>query len=310
MATRTTTKTPANNTRKAVTVPEKAPAKAAKAPVSKRTRTTSTEYWDISPAKAQELMYNNAVNRKIRSRTVASYAEDMKQGLWRETGEAIKISRTGQLLDGQHRLSAIIEADVTQELMVITGLPDEAQQLMDQGAVRSTTDVLSMEGFAYAALTGTVARWVLAAGEPSADFESLLKVKTSTARVLKTAKDHKDIAEAAKRGDSFRKGIPGSPTAICYAWLYMHRVDPLVCEEFFTGFVDMNFKALRDPRKAAIRALQRLDRDEVIRHGSKKATATVSVLTRCWNDYRKGEEVETYALRHKGDRIIPPVRPI
>ena len=301
----TATKTTATKTAAKKTAPKTTPPKKVTG-----TRSITTEHWVIDPAKAQELLYNNAVNRKIRPRTVESYAEDMRQGLWRETGEAIKVSRTGQLLDGQHRLSAIIEADLSQELMVVTGLPDDAQQLMDQGAVRSTTDVLGMEGFAYAALTGTVARWVLAAGEPSADFETMLKVKTSTARVLKMAKDNPDIAEAAKRGDSFRKGIPGSPTAICYSWLFMHRVDSLVCEEFFTGFVDMNFKALRDPRKAAIRALQRLDRDEVIRHGSKKATATVSVLTRCWNDYRKGEEVETYALRHKGDRIIPPVRPI
>jgi hypothetical protein len=280
--------------------------------VAARTKkVVETEWVKIDPAMATTMLTKNGVNRKIRPRVVECYAEDMLQGLWDETGETIKFSRTGRLLDGQHRLMAIIESGTTLELLVVTGLPDKSQGSMDQGAGRTAMQALGMNDVPNASYCASVARWELLGGEPGPHLEQALKKKASTPRIVKTVEENPDIVVAAGKYASLKSSIPGSPTAICYTWLHLHRVDPTACDEFFfAGLVDMSFKALHDPRKAALCALQRMEREDGIGPSSKdKAFATVSVLTRAWNAWRNDEELDSIPLK-KGQKIIPPVKPI
>lgn len=273
-------------------------------------RSLETEWRKIGPDEARTLLEKNAVNRRLRPRVVEAYAEDMRQGLWETTGETIKVSRTGALLDGQHRCTAIIQADMHVELLVITGLPDKSQQLMDQGAARTANDALALKGVPNASYTSSIARWVLMGGAPGPGLEQALKHKASTARIVKVVEEQPDIAHAASELNRLRTHIPGAPTALGYAWLWMHRADAAACQEFFGGYVDLAFKALNDPRKAALRALQRMDRDEGITSSSKdKGIVTVSILTRAWNAWRRGEEFESLPIKARG-KIIPPEMPL
>lgn len=273
-------------------------------------RSIETEWRKVGPAVAEKLLAVADENRRLRPRLVQAYAGDMTQGLWRDTGEAIKISRTGRLLDGQHRLAAIVESGATVELMFVVGLDDEAQQMMDQGAARTVADALAMQGVANATHAGSVARWCLLGGEPGPDLEHKLKQKASTAQVVDLVRQQPDIVTAAARYPGMKMHIPGGPTALCYSWLWMHRTDPGDCEMFYGSMIEMAFKALNDPRKSCLRALTRMEREEGITSSSKdKAVATVSILTRSWNLWRKGEESQTFPIKHNG-RIIPPEKPI
>jgi hypothetical protein len=269
----------------------------------------AADWWKIDPDKAEELLQLNAVNRPLRPRVVAAYTEDMRAGLWGKTGETIQISRTGLLLNGQHRLHAIMMSGVTLELLVVTGLADEAQSLMDQGAARSAKDVLAMHGIPNASLAGSVGRSWLLVGEPGPHMEAALKHKASTARILRIVQENPDIVEAAGKYSGFKNYIKGSPSAICYSWLSMRRIDQAACEEFWHGMVNMNFKAPLDPRKATLRALDQMEKD-ITASNKDKGFLTVSILTRGWNAWRAGEEVQTIPLRGKFKRLIPPVKPI
>jgi hypothetical protein len=101
----------------------------------------------MSPARARAILETcNTHNRSCEDRRVAQYAEDMRRDGWLFTGEAIKISREGVLLDGQHRLYAVLEADVTVPLLLITGLDPRAQEVMDQGKPRSLGDAMHLRG--------------------------------------------------------------------------------------------------------------------------------------------------------------------
>ena len=275
-------------------------------------RSIVTEWRKIGPAEAEALLAQNEVNRRLRPNLVLAYAEDMSQGLWDgDNGEAIKISRTGKLKDGQHRLSAIVLSGAVMDLLVIDGVTDDAQKTMDQGSSRTASDVLRMGGIQNAAWTGSVARWCLLGGEPGPDLEQKLKRKASSAQIVRIVEEQPDIATASARYPSMKLHIPGGPTALCYSWLWMHRTDPGDCEQFYGSMIEMAFKALNDPRKSCLRALTRMEREEGITSSSKdKAVATVSILTRSWNIWRKGEEAQSIAIKHKSGRIIPPEKPI
>lgn len=268
----------------------------------------TTEFIEITPEMAAELLENNSVNRKLRPRLVAAYSRDMATGLWRATGEAVKISRTGRLLDGQHRLSAIIESGVPTMMLVVRGLDDNDQVLMDQGAARTANDAVRLAGYTNSAHTSSIARWLLMCPEPSANMEQALKAKASTAQILQTLETNPDIEEAARAYNGLRTHLPGSPTAIGYCWLQMHRVDPTDCSYFYTAFVDLTFKALHDPRKAALRRLQSMDKEAGSKSSKDKAIATVSVLTRSWNAWRRDEELNTITAYGKGNKVIAPAK--
>ncbi|HEX9992481.1 MAG TPA: hypothetical protein VGB14_06115 [Acidimicrobiales bacterium] len=101
----------------------------------------TAEVVTITPEAAAVMLAGNIVNRKLRRQRVLLYAKQMAAGKWRLTGETIVFSPTGQLLQGQHRLHACIEAGVSFPTIVVRGIDPEAMRVMDSGLARTAADV-------------------------------------------------------------------------------------------------------------------------------------------------------------------------
>lgn len=114
----------------------------------------------ITPKMAEEMLGKNVKNRNVSSRTVDAYARDMATGNWRFTGEAIKVSRGGNLLDGQHRLLACVKADVPFTTLIVYGLEEDAQDIMDTGRTRTVADALTIKGQALAHRVAAACNWM------------------------------------------------------------------------------------------------------------------------------------------------------
>lgn len=106
----------------------------------------TTHVATITPQQAEALLKSNVDNRKIRPTVVTKYAEDMRNGNWDVNGDAIKISDTGILVDGQHRLYGCIEAGVPFTTVVIRNVAFQARETMDTGSKRTFADVLRWRG--------------------------------------------------------------------------------------------------------------------------------------------------------------------
>lgn len=102
---------------------------------------------EITTTLAQELLNMNDHNRPIKQVIVEKYAYDMKNDLWQYTGDTIKISKTGNLLDGQHRLLAIQQSGKPQHFNIQTGLEDESFDVMDIGKLRTGGDIIAIMGY-------------------------------------------------------------------------------------------------------------------------------------------------------------------
>ena len=98
----------------------------------------------VTPAHAAKWLEGNTHNRKLRQSVVERYARDMKAGRWQLTHEAIAFDQDNCLIDGQHRLWAIIEANTPAWLMVAYGVRAESRGVINGGLVRSTTDQLRL----------------------------------------------------------------------------------------------------------------------------------------------------------------------
>lgn len=101
----------------------------------------------VTPRIAQDwLNRHNDQNRRVRESHVATLAQAMEAGRWLENGVPIAFSRTGRLLDGQHRLRAVIASGRSQWFSIVRGLPDAVYDTYDQGSARTTADLLDARG--------------------------------------------------------------------------------------------------------------------------------------------------------------------
>ena len=101
----------------------------------------------ITPAIAAMILQKNEGNRRVRKDVVDRYANEMANGRWMEnTGETIKIAKDGHLIDGQHRLLALIKAAVQLSMHVCIDMDKEVFHKIDQGAVRNGGDVFQIAG--------------------------------------------------------------------------------------------------------------------------------------------------------------------
>ncbi len=108
----------------------------------------------ITPEQAKHWLSRNANNRKLAPAHVKFLADQMRAGQWQPTPETIKLATSGRLLDGQHRLSAIVESGLAQELYVARHCDEAMFVVLDTGKHRTAADVLSVQ---YAKNAGTLA---------------------------------------------------------------------------------------------------------------------------------------------------------
>lgn len=100
---------------------------------------------DITPELADIFMTGNVLNRERSPARISGFARDMKAGKWKLTHQGIAVDSESRLLDGQHRLLAIIQSGCTVKMMVSYNVPPEAIHQIDVGLrPRSIADTAKM----------------------------------------------------------------------------------------------------------------------------------------------------------------------
>jgi hypothetical protein len=97
---------------------------------------------ELGPELAKDYLARNAPgNRTTRTQRVAMYAADMAAGRWLLNAQPITFSARGALLDGQHRLRAVLESGATVPMVIAEGVPDEAYPTIDAAMGKRLEDV-------------------------------------------------------------------------------------------------------------------------------------------------------------------------
>lgn len=126
----------------------------------------------ITPKMAQELLDKHLVpenQRNLIPSVVGSYARAMRAGQWLLTHQGIAIDNLGELIDGQHRLRAIVESGATVSMMVTTDIPHNGNEsglltidAIDRGEERGVGAQLHLRhGIQNGNLTAGVLRGIL-----------------------------------------------------------------------------------------------------------------------------------------------------
>ena len=116
-------------------------------------------YQSITPEQASKWLETSAKNRLLNSTRVAMYAAAMVRGDWMLTNQGIAFDEFGALIDGQHRLHAIVKANVPVTMLVIESTPNRSQLVLDQGLKRTPHDQIALrEGWQVYPIHSAVAK--------------------------------------------------------------------------------------------------------------------------------------------------------
>lgn len=273
-------------------------------PVSKLPPTANVV--EVDPHLAERWLGKCVRNRHLRPNVVGAYASDMLADAWQLTGEAIKFDTDGHLIDGQHRLQAVIRSGATVRMFVVWGLATAAQDVMDSGARREARDMLHLAGHRNASAVSSAARLALAYEDGALTMRGSSRTagRPYTHTQIKTYVDENpDIEEAVDLGRNLHLDL--SPTVKNVALFLLMRVDTNAAHAFFTSLANAATEGADDPRSVLLRRLA------AARRNNEKLSPYVQLaLTfRAWNAWRKGQRLSTLPVA-SSHGIVPIPNPI
>lgn len=121
----------------------------------------ASQWMEVTAEQASEWLEKNTKNRHVRDRHLARLKKDMTNDKFVVTHQGVAICEDGTLIDGQHRLKAIVDTGKPQWLLVTTGLPMEAQQFVDNGARRQPADMGPLKEGGYGAMKAAAVKLLL-----------------------------------------------------------------------------------------------------------------------------------------------------
>lgn len=112
-----------------------------------------TEVMTITPDSARRILEKNNGNRPINNAYVNYYDNQMVRGLWTLTGQTISFGEDNRLLDGQHRLAAVIKANIPIQFNVARNVPNSTFVNYDNGKPRTAVDSFKISDIKHASRT-------------------------------------------------------------------------------------------------------------------------------------------------------------
>jgi hypothetical protein len=256
----------------------------------------------VGPTEAWRWLATNVRNRNLRKAQVLAYARDMAAGRWTFTGESIKFDRDGHLLDGQHRLAAIVQSGVSITMPVMRGLDPDVQHNMDAGIKRLGSDALALDGHKNTNVLAAAAR--LAILWTSGRLSSTEKGSAvTTAEQVAFVNANTDLVRAVELANTIKKHLDCPQSVVACAWWALARIDVFEANEFFMDLANMQFSDTSDPRVALLRRLQtaRRNREHVPQQ------AYLALVIRTWNAVRAGKPLLRMPTISRNGRIDVPV---
>jgi hypothetical protein len=120
-----------------------------------------SERMTITPTIAMAwLESNHDRQRKVNKIRVENLAKIMADGRWGESNDDICFDVNNNLINGQHRLNAVIKSGATIESFVKFNMPSESMTYMDTNQARTNIQRLNMIGYDTTKAKTEVARFI------------------------------------------------------------------------------------------------------------------------------------------------------
>ena len=260
----------------------------------------------VTPEKALAWLTNAAKNRPIHDAAVRRYGADMECGRWTLNGQGIIFDTNGRLVDGRHRLTAIVATSCEVTMLVVRGAKPEAFETMDSGRTRTLANTLAIEGHKHAAATSATARICFA-------YVAGMNLKFSATRteLLSLVRRHPMIetyaAQVASRDYLIKNmGVPRNSLAAVMAIANNTGEREQDVKEFLDGFITGEGLFSGDPRLTLRRWLAKT-RQEVGVGGSRVAEPFFAATVKAWGAFVNNNDLAKIRLPMLFNRETLPI---
>lgn len=183
----------------------------------------------------------NEKNRPLSLERVRIMADDMRHGRWKLNGETIKFSNEGKLIDGQHRLAAVIESGVSIHCLICRDVHISTFETIDTGKKRSAGDVIGMLGEDYHTQTASTLGVIEDILTQSYQFHG----RITNSRIKEMFEQFPEVRNSVKRVHDKQKLV--FPSLLMGLDYLFRQVNPEAAEKFLNDFLSGAGLAFDDP---------------------------------------------------------------
>lgn len=228
----------------------------------------------------------NTSNRNIQGNHVTAIARDIRSGNWMMNAQPITFSGNpwsgdARLLNGQHRLAAVVKADAPIEVMVATGLSEEAFDTFDMHARHSHRKYMA-KGDERVLAAAAKLQWRVDNGLTPGDRSS-----PSATEIQDTIEAHPELMEAFPISRKKEMQEIGSAGILTFFIAHIKREDDqlseLYLEQLMSGEGLMRGNPVIKTRAQLIGKRGDLTRRQVL-----------DLLMETWSEFRAHVEVQGY----------------
>lgn len=187
----------------------------------------------VTPEWAAEVLARQDPNRSVKRRNLDRIAESLKNGTFKNIGDPIRFSKSGRLLDGQHRIMACVKANVSFDCFLIEGLDDDDFVIIDSGMSRQASDDLHLLGEASSHIYASSLRYIESYYKKGAFVDQRM---VDRSRVMELHQEHPEMVRSIGYGRRLTRILPSSMASALH--YILSRIDQDAADEFFTRFKD------------------------------------------------------------------------
>ncbi len=262
---------------------------------------------EVTPHQARAWLLKNNMNRPVNKDNLALLAKEMKSKNFHLTGESIKIAEDGTLLDGQHRLMAIVESGIAVKMFVMKGLPKEAFKFIDTGRMRQAGDVLGIDGIKNPSKIAAVVKFIIAfkRGQYFSAANQRTRGATKITNVMVSDFASKNIKSLYDSyGFGFGKGkrlIAG--TLISSMHFLFKNIDEKAADDFINKLVEGTNLTKESP----IFMLHEKFIMDARNKKKMKMSDKVALICKSWNLYRTNKKVVRLEFNSQKENFPKPI---
>jgi len=269
----------------------------------------------MTPADAATLLRQNTRNRKLVHQRVTALTAAIARGEWIPDGNPVKVSVTEVILDGQHRLAAVAAGDIAVPVVLMEGLPDEAQMVMDSGRARTFADYLTIRGIPNERTMASAVRfvWNYQSGIFGWKKDWFARPMPTNQQLWDLFKRDREILEiGVNQASLVLRVVRTSRAVVSGAWVVLSQIECSRCgavgpdlDEFYEALA-MRKACNYDSVTSFIRLMNSKHRDEksALTSGYSQHVQT-ALLIKAWNAYREGRPVATLRYTLGGAKPEP-----
>jgi hypothetical protein len=233
----------------------------------------------------------------------------MRKGEWEFNGDAIRINGSGKVVDGQHRLHAIIKADKAIQCLVVSGLKQSAFATIDCGKARSNGDALAIKGYRNANILAAALAMIYLDEQGELDSHWNLSPRhgqVSAKRTISLARKYPSVQMSATAAQGwYMEGSPLVPSAMAFLHYRFGQHSTDEADQFFQLVATGENLSRNHPILMLRKTLIRL-RTMVGNKGAPLSRRVqVGLTIKAWRAWVAGTEIKTLKFAH--NESIPDI---